>query len=151
MASPQSPFTVAVRGHSFHAMLDHFPIACFTLTLLTDFAYWRSANLMWKQFSEWLLLAGLVFGGLAFVLVLIDVVAGRSFRATGLAWPFLAGSLVVLALAILNSFVHGADGWVGVVPWGLALSALTVVVMILNAWYGREMVIRANPGVRYHA
>lgn len=150
MAVYYPPSTVSVRGHSVHGMLDHFPIACFTLALLTDIAYWRSANLMWQHFSEWLLFAGLVIGGFAFLFAIIDVAVNRELRATGLAWPYLLGTLVVLALATLNSFVHAADGWVGVVPWGLALSALTVFVLILTAWFGREMIYRTYSGDYAH-
>ena len=33
---------------------------CFALTVLTDIAYWQTVNLMWQNFSAWLLFAGLL-------------------------------------------------------------------------------------------
>lgn len=140
------PNTLAIMGHPIYLMLDHFPIACFTLTLLSDIIYWRSANLLWHGFSEWLLLAGLLFGGLELLALLIDLVFGRALRATGYGWPFAFGLLIVLALATLNSFIHAADGWVGVVPWGLTLSVVTFVAMVLTAWFRREMEFQCTTG-----
>ena len=43
-------------------MLVPFPIACFVGTLLTDIAYWRTAEMMWADFSAWLLTVGVDHG-----------------------------------------------------------------------------------------
>src|SRR3546814_15136362 len=82
---------------------------------------------MWQHFSEWLLLAGLVFGALAALAGAVDFLVRPEVRAPGAAWPHALGSVIALVLAIVNSFVHAADGWTGVVPYGLILSAATVV------------------------
>lgn len=111
-----------------------FPIACFSLTVLTDIAYWRTANLLWLHFSEWLLLAGLVFGTIAALVFLVDAFA-RHIRPP---WPAALGGVVVLLLATLNSLIHTADGWTAVVPYGFAVSVLTVLAMIGTAWLGRR-------------
>lgn len=116
-----------------HATFLSFPIACFSLAVLTDLAYLQTLNLLWLHFSEWLLFAGLVFGVLAALSLLINFVV-RRVRPSGLA--ILAG-IVVLLLAAVNSFVHTADGWTAVMPYGLALSILTVIVMVITAWLGR--------------
>ena len=47
--------TAAVAGHPLHPMLVPFPIVCFVGTLVTDIAYWATANVMWADFSAWLL------------------------------------------------------------------------------------------------
>jgi uncharacterized membrane protein len=112
--------------------LAAFPIAVFTLTVFTDLAYWRTANLMWLHFSEWLLLAGLVFGVLAAVFLLVAYVVGRVRPV----WLHAIGGVVVLVLAALNSFIHTADGWTAVIPFGLALSIVTVLAMIVTGWLG---------------
>lgn len=109
-----------------------FPVACFTLTVLTDIAYWQTLNLLWLHFSEWLLFAGLVFGTLALVALAIEF----AIRRVRPVWSAALAGIVVLLLATLNSFVHTADGWTAVMPYGLALSALTVVAMIATAWLG---------------
>ena len=127
------PPASAVAANSFGAALTAFPIACFSLVVLTDVAYIQTENLLWLHFSEWLLLAGLVFGVLAFpVRAIAHFMSGERP-----AWLALAGGIVVLLLAALNSFIHTADGWTAVVPWGLTVSILTVVAMIVTAWFGR--------------
>lgn len=106
--------------------------AALTLALLTDVAYWQTSNLMWQNFSSWLLLAGNVAGGLAIVVAVIELVARPLVRRRwgGLGWAVCA--LVALVLAIVNSFVHAGDGWTAVVPYGLALSAATVLILLVG-------------------
>jgi uncharacterized membrane protein len=145
---PQS--TAAIAGQPIHAALVPFPIACFWLVLATDLAFWSTSHLMWQHFSEWLLLAGLVFGALAALAGVVDLLFRREVRARRPAWPHAIGGVIVLCLAFVNSFVHAADGWTGVVPWGLALSAATVLVMVLTNWLGRSLVFRHRVEVSYH-
>jgi len=145
---PQS--TAAIAGHPIHAILIPFPIACFTLTLLTDIAYWQTSNLMWLHFSEWLLFAGMVFGALAAVAGAVDLLVRRDVRSQRPAWRHAIGGVIVLCLAFVNNFVHAGDGWTAVVPYGLALSAVTVLVMIITNWFGRAMVYRHGVGVSDH-
>jgi uncharacterized membrane protein len=116
-----------------------FPYACFTLALLTDIAYWQTSNLMWTEFSAWLLLAGITFGGLAAVFGAIDLLLSREVRAQQWVWPHALGNVVVLVLAFVNNLVHARDGWTSVVPLGLTLSALTVLVLALTAWLGASL------------
>ena len=148
MAYMNSQSTVAVGGQPIHSMLVQFPVVCFTLTLLTDIAYWRTENLMWHNFSAWLLFAGLVFGVLAALAGLIDFLFRRRVRAHRPAWPHAVGSVIVLALAFLNSLVHAGDGWTAIIPWGITLSAVTVVVMIISDWFGRALVFHYGVGVK---
>ena len=58
--------------------------------------------------------------------------------AAGLTWPCAVGNLVALILATINLLVHTRDAWTSVVPWGLVLSAATVLVLILTGWIARE-------------
>jgi uncharacterized membrane protein len=126
------PPAVQVRAHPITATFMAFPTACFTLALLTDVAYWQSGELMWQNFSEWLLLAGLVGGGLAAVCGLVEVLLRPVVRAQRGLWLGAFLFAVALALAVVNSFIHAGDGWTAVVPYGLALSAATVAVMVLS-------------------
>ena len=80
----------------------------------------------------------------------MDLLARRSVRRMRPAWPHAIGNIVVLVLAIVNNLVHARDGWTGVVPWGLALSAATVLLMMVTVWLGRSMVYRHGVGVRSH-
>jgi len=48
-----------------HAILLCFPIALFTSALISDIAYLRTAEMQWSNFSAWLIVGALVFGGVA--------------------------------------------------------------------------------------
>ncbi|MFO1144008.1 MAG: DUF2231 domain-containing protein [Amaricoccus sp.] len=150
MDSFPAPPTAAIAGHPLHATLVPFPIVCFTLALVTDVLYSRTANMMWQNFSAWLLFAGLVVGGFAALFGLIDLLARGSVRRRRGAWVHGIGNLVVLVLAFFNNLVHAADGWTAVVPDGLVLSAATVLVLIATVWLGRAMVFRDAIGVSRH-
>src|SRR3954452_1933993 len=108
--------TARIGGHPIHPMLVPFPIACFVGTLLTDIAYWKTAEMMWADFSAWLLLVGLVVGVLAAIAGLTDFLGNRLVRAQMPAWPHMIGNIMVLVLSLLNAFVHSRDAWTSVVP-----------------------------------
>lgn len=117
-----------------HGGLLSFPIACFTLAVLTDLAYWATENLLWLHFSEWLLLAGLVAG----VIELFALALEFLVRRVRPSWLAVLSGIVVMLLATVNSFVHTVDGWQAVVPYGLILSIVTVLVMFVTAWLNRR-------------
>lgn len=144
---PNPVSTARVAMHPIHPMLVPFPIVCFVGALITDIAYWRTAEMMWADFSAWLLFAGLLLGVLAAIAGLIDFVGSRRIPLMAAAWYHLVGNIVVLLLALFNCFVHSRDAWTSVVPEGLVLSALTVLVMLFTGWMGWEMVYRHRVGV----
>ena len=61
-------------------ILLSFPIAYFTAALVTDLAYWQTADVMWESFSDWLITAGLVTAGFAAIIFVIDFVRGKRSR-----------------------------------------------------------------------
>jgi uncharacterized membrane protein len=128
-------------------MLVPIPIACFAGCLLTDIVYWRSAEMMWSNFSAWLVSAGVVAGFLAGLVGAVDFLGKPAIRNTPPAWFHVLGNLVVLGVATVNMLVHTRDGWTSVVPWGLALSALTVLLLLFTGWMGWSMVYRHHVGV----
>lgn len=122
-------------GHPLLAILASFPIAGFCGALATDIVYAFTANMMWADFSAWLLAGGIAMGALAAIAGLVDMVsAHRAGRRP--AWGIAAGSLLVLILALFDNLVHSRDAWTSVVPGGLVLSAIVVVVMLITAWAG---------------
>src|SRR3954469_1439109 len=111
MSTLPPPSKASIAGHPIHPMLVPFPIACFTGTLLTDITYWRTADIMWSNFSAWLLTIGLIMGGFAAVAGLVDFLSSRSVRAQAPAWPHMLGNVLVLGLSLLNAFIHSRDAW----------------------------------------
>ncbi|MGY3533977.1 DUF2231 domain-containing protein [Bradyrhizobium sp. USDA 4452] len=139
--------TARIGTHPIHPMLVPFPIACFVGALVTDIAYWQTAEMQWANFSAWLLFAGLIMGGLAAMAGLIDFLSNRLIRRLAYAWFHMVGNVVVMLLALFNAFVHSRDAWTSVVPTGLVLSALTVLVMLFTGWLGWAMVYHHRVGV----
>jgi uncharacterized membrane protein len=148
--APNPESKAAVAGRLLHRMLKAFPFVCFTLALVTDIIYWRTSYLTWMEFSAWLLLAGIAFGVLAALFGVIGFFLRPRARPMTSVWPYAAGSLIVLVLAFVNNLVHAGDGWTAVVPYGLILSALTVLVMLITAWLGATLVRPYDVGVRNH-
>jgi uncharacterized membrane protein len=125
-------------------MLVPFPIACFAGALVTDIVYWRSADVMWETFSDWLVTVGMIMAGLAIIAFLIDLVGGKQIRT--LAWPHAVGYVLAVLLSLANAFVHSRDGYTAIVPTGLTLSALVVVILLVTGWAGSALVDRDRTG-----
>ena len=143
--SPRS--TAKVLGHPIHPMLVPIPIACFVLTLVTDLAYWKTANMQWANMSAWLLAVGLFASVLAALAGVIDFFGDRRIRALRPAWIHGLGNGLVLLLSVINFFIHSRDAYTSVVPTGLLLSALVVAILLVTGWNGWEMVYRHGVGV----
>jgi uncharacterized membrane protein len=138
--------TAQVAKHPIHPMLIPIPIVCFIGALVTDIVYALTAEMMYADFSAWLLLVGIVFGVLAAIAGLTDFLGNRLIRQQAPAWPHLIGSLAVLILAFFNNLIHTRDAWTSVMPVGLILSIVTVLILPVTGWLGWEMVYRHGAG-----
>ena len=126
--APRRPRPVATNAHPISLMLLTIALTCFAGGLVTDLAYLNSGgNLIWVNFSSWLLASGLVFGALAGLALLIG-----AFRASGSWLPFVL-LLAAWVIELLNSFVHARDGWTAVSPTGLVLSIIGSILALASA------------------
>ena len=121
-------------GRPLHRLMLAFPISLFTFALFTDIAYLRTAEIQWTNFSAWLITGALVFGGVAVAFSIIDLVLGaRRGRSRG---PLV--HLITLALAwvlgLVNSFKHSQDAWSSVGAFGLILSLLCTLLVLVAGW-----------------
>jgi uncharacterized membrane protein len=139
--------TAQIAGHPIHPMLVPFPIVCFIGALVTDVAYTVTEQMMWADFSAWLLVVGVILGVLAGIAGLIDFVGNRQIRELRPAWPHVLGNLLVLVLSVFNALVHTRDAWTSVVPTGLILSVVVVLILPVTGWLGWGMVHRHGVGV----
>lgn len=117
-------------------ILSAFPIAFFTGALGTDIAYAQTANIMWADFSAWLLAVGESGGVMAAFIGIIVLIANRLLTRARPIWPVVVGCVSVLIIGFINNLVHSRDAWTSVMPTGLTLSAVTVVLMLITAWFG---------------
>jgi uncharacterized membrane protein len=112
-----------------YLLLFPIPVVCFVAALVTDLAYSATAYLMWLHFSEWLIAAGLAFGVLAALVLLVEFIASRTTRM-GLGWAHLLLFYAALVVELVNSLVHTIDGWTAVVPTGMIASIIGVVLAL---------------------
>jgi uncharacterized membrane protein len=120
--------TATTAGRAIHQMLAPFSVAYFTAALVTDLAYWRTAEVMWERFSVWLIAGGLVMAAFVAVAALIDL----AFRKQRTDWARALGFALAVLLSLLNVLVHSRDGYTAVVPTGLTLSAIVVFILALT-------------------
>ncbi|MGZ2504367.1 DUF2231 domain-containing protein [Rhizobium leguminosarum] len=146
MTYPTPSSRIFIYSQPFRAVPLHFSAGCFVGALATDIAYWRTAEMMWTNFSSWLLTAGLLIAGIAAIGGIADFATGRlPLGGIGLLYTF--GNLAVFVLALFNAFVHSRDAWTSVVPTGLTLSIVAVIVMVINAVLGRMVQRRYFKGI----
>src|SRR3982751_6070919 len=72
-----------------YLLLFPIPVVLFIAALVTDVAYAKSANIMWLNFSEWLIAAGLLFGALAAIVLIVEFIASRAIRTGAIGWTHL--------------------------------------------------------------
>ena len=136
MATGSSASTLRVGGGAIYPRLAPIPVACFVGALLTDVTYAKTADIMWSNFSAWLLAVGLFVACVAAAAGLVDLIGDSRVRAQRWVWPYAIGTLLVLVLALFDNLVHTHDGWTSVVPTGLTLSAIIVAVLAVTTILG---------------
>jgi uncharacterized membrane protein len=124
---------VAPVAGSLYLLLFPIPVVCFIGALATDLAYSRSAYLMWLHFSEWLIAAGLAFGALAALVLLVEFLARPAIRRGGIGWAHLVLFYGALVVELINALYHTIDGWTAVVPTGMTLSIVGAILALAAA------------------
>lgn len=136
------PRPVAIIGHPIYALLLPIPIVCFLGALAADLAYVCSENLIWLNFSGWLIFMGLLSGFLAGVFLFIDFVRVPAATAA-LGWGQLLLFIAAWIIEFFNMLVHNRDGWTAVAPAGLTLSVIGVVLFLIAGWLRRPALAEA--------
>jgi uncharacterized membrane protein len=116
--------------HPIHSILVTGTIPLFIGGLLSDLAYFNTYQVQWKNFASWLIVGGLVFGGLALLWALFELprVATRGVQKVSL--PLLL--LVMWVLGLINAFVHAGDAWASM-PGGLVISIIVAALAIASS------------------
>ena len=113
-----------------YLLLFPIPVILFIAALVTDIAYAKTANIMWLNFAEWLIAAGLLFGAIAALVLIVEFIASRAIRSGGVGWAHLVLFFAALIVELFNMFFHTRDGYTAVVPAGMALSIVGVLLAL---------------------
>ncbi len=119
--------------HSLHAVLLAGTVPLFLGVLLSDIAYSKTFEIQWKNFASWLLVGALVFGGLALLWGIIEVVRARPRALRHIIYVSLL--LVLWVLGFIDALVHARDAWASM-PSGLILSAIVALLAMAATWSG---------------
>ncbi|WP_066724672.1 DUF2231 domain-containing protein [Sphingomonas pituitosa] len=121
------PLRTRSYGLPLHPVVLGLPFLCFLAAMIADIAYFRSYDIAWKNFADWLLAGGMVLGALGAIVGIVDLLR-PTVRANRLLTPYAIAYAVAMVLALLNNFIHSRDAF-GAMPAGLILSVLTVLVL----------------------
>jgi uncharacterized membrane protein len=110
-----------------HAVLLAGIVPLFLGVLLCDWAYGSTYEIQWKNFASWLLVGALVYGGVALLWSLIDLV--RADRRGGRPLLYFLLLLTAWVLGFINALVHAKDAWASM-PTALILSVIVVLLAV---------------------
>jgi len=119
--------------HRLHAVFLAGTIPLFLGAALSDAGYASTYEIQWNNFASWLVVGGLVFGGIALLFAINDL-SRPTRRAPGIALYF-AVLLATWVVGLFNALMHARDAW-GSMPAGLVLSIIGAVLACLATWFG---------------
>ncbi|WP_294329450.1 DUF2231 domain-containing protein [uncultured Sphingomonas sp.] len=138
------PLRSRAYGLPLHPIVLGLPFICFLAALVADIAYFRTYDIAWKNFADWLLAGGMVLGALGAIVGVVDLVR-PAVRANRLLYPYAIAYGVAMVLALLNNFIHSRDAY-GAMPAGLVLSVLTVLVLTAASALGAILLRQSRFG-----
>jgi uncharacterized membrane protein len=127
-------------------MIIPFPIAFFVSALATDVIYLNTGRAGFADASVWLLGAGLAGAALAAILGLTDFLGDKRVQRLRQAWMHMGGNVLLVLLEAVNLVLRLGDA-TAVAGAAVALSAVSVLLLLFNGWMGWEMVYRGHVGV----
>lgn len=119
--SGRSAFAVAL-----YTLFEPVPLGFFVAAWIFDIIYLNSFVVEWTHAASWLIAIGLVIAIIPRLIALIYLFRGSSRAEKVHFWL----TLLAIALAIVNAFVHSRDAY-AVVPSGVTLSTLVVALMLV--------------------
>ena len=123
----------STMNNPLHAIFLAGASTLFLSAALGDVAYALTYEIQWANFASWLIAGGLLFGGLAVVVLIFDSLsAGR--RAPGIGW-YGALLVAIWIVGFLNALMHARDAWASM-PNALILSVITIGLVCGAVWFG---------------
>lgn len=138
---------VAIKQHPLHPILVVYPVAALTLLPLADVLHLYLGDPFWATAAWWLNVLGLVGGLVAAVVGICDMFLIRVVRRHVSAWIHFIAGVMLLALAAAGVSLRLADPAAAIWPWGLLLSGVGLVMVVIVGWLGGALTFRHGIGV----
>jgi uncharacterized membrane protein len=140
-----------MMGHPVHQMLIVFPLGLLGMSVIFDFVFFGTDDMVFSVVAYWMMVAGIVGGLLAAPFGLIDwsaIPAGTRAKRVGAMHGM--GNVVVLLLFLGSVLLR--DGAEAPPPTSAYVcSFLGVLLSLVTAWLGGELVDRMGVGVHENA
>lgn len=135
LSSPVLSTNVGKRlnQRSLHLFLLGGATSFLVTGLLSDWAYFSSYEIQWKNSASWLIIGGLVFGGFALLWALIDLIPTDHGRGRRIIYSLLL--LTVWILGFIDELIHAKDAW-GSMPDAIIVSGIVAALAIAAAGLG---------------
>lgn len=138
---------VTISGHPIHAMSVAFPIALTACAFGADGFYWYTGDPFWARAAFWAVGTGFLFGNIAAFSGAAELLLVPGIRARAACWTHAVIAVMLLALLGTN-WGYRLDGYeAAVLPYGIVLSGVCLVVVIVAAWHGGRLVFDYHIGV----
>ncbi|MDM0001594.1 DUF2231 domain-containing protein [Variovorax sp. J22P240] len=137
---------VALVGHPIHVMMVHFPVAFVVATLGVDVFYWWTGDAFWLRTGLWSAGAAFWTGVAASIVGTGELLLVRGIRMLEASWSHAVAAMTLVAIAGANWGLRLVDP-VSVLPHGLALSALSSVMVGFAGWHGGKLVFDHGVGI----
>ena len=134
-------------GHPIHQMLIVFPLGLLATSLFFDIAHLSSGNPQWATIAYYLIVVGILSGLVAALFGTIDwlsIPAGTRAKRIG---RLHGGGNVVVILLFIGSWLLRRDAPGDPPTSAIILSVLAVLLALVTAWLGGELVDRLGVGV----
>jgi uncharacterized membrane protein len=136
------PSTAAIGGHPLHPILIPLPITLLLLPFFTDLGYWQTGDEFWARAGVWLLGAGVLTGLAAGVVGAIDYFTIERARSVTVGPLHAAGNVAALILGTINWWMRLDNPATAIVPWGIVISGVIALLLLVAGWAGGELVYR---------
>jgi uncharacterized membrane protein len=131
---------ISILGHPIHAMTVAFPIALTFCGFGADLFYWWTGDSFWARTGVWAVGTGFLFGMLAAFSGTAELLLVSGIRARASPWTHAIIAVTLLAVLGAN-WGHRLYGYeAAVLPYGILLSALSVMMVTLTGWHGGKLV-----------
>jgi uncharacterized membrane protein len=138
---------IAIFGHPIHAMSVSFPIALTFCTLGADMLYLWTGDSFWARAALWAAGTGFLFGIFAAFSGAAELLFVPGIRVRAAPWTHAILAVTLLGLLGAN-WGHRLYGYeTAVLPYGILLSGLAVIMVVLTGWHGGKLVFDYRLGI----